>query len=72
MLMQGDGRYFISQGKDEVIKLWDIRKVRECMRPSKLCMIYKGWSLCISTTEYQILTYAFTHMIFTRFRIPPS
>lgn len=24
---RGDGRYFISNGKDQTIKLWDIRKM---------------------------------------------
>lgn len=24
---RGDGRYFISNGKDQAIKLWDIRKM---------------------------------------------
>lgn len=28
-MAQGDGRYFISNGKDQCIKLWDLRKMTD-------------------------------------------
>ncbi|XP_077240602.1 LEC14B homolog [Tasmannia lanceolata] len=31
---RGDGRYFISNGKDQTIKLWDIRKMSSNAKPS--------------------------------------
>lgn len=38
---RGDGRYFISNGKDQTIKLWDIRKMASDIT----------WLVCSSSTR---------------------